>query len=77
MHHSPDQLESLWQALKAPGTAAHHELLQRYSGGSMPRTAPRIACDDAHAQVLSIPRPDHPGWHVYARVPGGGWVELA
>lgn len=76
MHHDENQVDSLWQALKAPDMPAHRELLHRYASGSMHGVEPRIVCDDAHAQVLSIPTPDHPGWHVYARVPGGRWDEL-
>jgi len=51
-------------------------LLQRYANSQMPGAHPQILCDDAEAQVLSVPSPDRPRRHVYARRPGGNWVEL-
>lgn len=76
MHHSPDQLDALWVALKDETMPGRDELLKRYDNPSLPGAAPRIHCDDALAQVLSIPTPDHPGRHVYARRPGQCWAEL-
>ena len=75
MHHSPDQLDTLWSALKSTDPALRSKVLQRYSNPGMVGAQPQIACDDAHAQVRSIPTPDHPGRHVYVRRPGGAWSE--
>jgi hypothetical protein len=75
MHHSADQLDALWAALKSTDAAQRSKVLQRYSNPSMSGAEPHIVCDDAHAQVLAIPTPDHPGRHVYVRKPGGEWSE--
>ena len=75
MHHSPEQLDTLWAALKSADPAQRTKVLQRYSNPAMRGAQPQIVCDDAHAQVLSIPTPDHPGRHVYMRKPGGAWAE--
>ncbi|GAB3647585.1 hypothetical protein [Ramlibacter alkalitolerans] len=75
MHHSPDQLDALWGALKSADPAQRSKVLQRYSNPSMAGALPQVVCDDEHAQVLSIPTPDHPGRHVYVRRPGGTWAE--
>ena len=75
MHHSPDQLDILWAALQSPDPAQRSKVLQRYSNPAMAGALPQIVCDDEHAQVLSIPTPDHPGRHVYVRRPGGAWSE--
>jgi hypothetical protein len=76
VHHSVDQLEALWAALHDPDLEARGRVLDPYSNPNMPGALPHIVCDDAHAQVLRIPTPDHPGRHVYARRPGGAWTEL-
>ena len=76
MHHDPQQLDALWQALTGSDPAARDEAQRRYANLAHPGERPHVACDDGHAQVLSIPRPDHPGRHVYARRPGGAWSEL-
>ncbi len=75
MHHTPDQLDVLWSALKSDDPALRSKVLQRYSNPNPAGALPQIVCDDAHAQVLSIPTPDHPGRHVYMRKPGGSWSE--
>jgi hypothetical protein len=75
MHHSPDQLDILWAALKSADPGQRSKVLQRYSNPAMAGALPQIACDDEQAQVLSIPTPDHPGRHVYVRRPGGAWAE--
>jgi len=75
MHHSPDQLDILWAALKSSDPAQRSKVLQRYSNPKLAGALPQIVCDDEHAQVLSIPTPDHPGRHVYVRRPGGAWGE--
>lgn len=75
MHHSSDQLDTLWAALKSADPAERTKVLQRYSNPNMRGALPQIVCDDAHAQVLSIPTPDHAGRHVYVRKPGGVWAE--
>ena len=75
MHHSEDQLDTLWAALKSDDAGLRAKVLQRYSNPMMRGAQPQIVCDDAHAQVLSVPTPDHPGRHVYARKPGGSWSE--
>jgi hypothetical protein len=75
MHHSAEQLDALWAALKGGDTGRRQELLQRYANGAMPGVLPEIVRDDAQGQVLSIPTPDHPGRHVYERRPGGSWSE--
>jgi hypothetical protein len=75
MHHSPDQLDTVWAALKSTDAALRSKVLQRYSNPNMAGALPQIVCDDPHAQVLSIPTPDHPGRHVYVRLPGGAWSE--
>ena len=76
MHHSPDQLDALWAALQDTDPGERARVLDPYANPKMPGALPHIVCDDAHAQVLSIPTPDHPGKHVYARRPGGEWAEL-
>jgi hypothetical protein len=75
MHHSAEQLDTLWTALKSVDPAERSKVLQRYSNPAMRGALPHIVCDDAQAQVLSIPTPDHPGRHVYMRKPGGAWSE--
>ena len=75
MHHSPDQLDALWAALKSDDAGLRAKVLQRYANPMMRGALPQIVCDDAHAQVLSVPTPDHPGRHVYVRRPGGSWSE--
>lgn len=75
MHHSADQLDTLWTALKSADPGLRSKVLQRYSNPNMAGALPQIVCDDLHAQVLSIPTPDHPGRHVYVRRPGGDWSE--
>lgn len=76
MHHSPDQLDALWAALQDSAAPGQQELLKRYENPAMPGALPRIVCEDADVHVLSIPTPDHPGRHVYARRPGQAWTEL-
>ena len=51
------------------------QLLERYTNSRMPGVYPSILWDDEDAQKLSIPTPDHPGRHVYARRPGAAWTE--
>jgi hypothetical protein len=75
MHHSPDQLDTLWSALKSTDPAERTKVLQRYSSPNMHGAVPQIVCDDAQAQILTVPTPDHPGRHVYVRKPGGAWSE--
>jgi hypothetical protein len=75
MHHSIEQLDVLWHALKSSDPALRSKVLQRYSNPKLNGALPEIMCDDEHAQVLSIPTPDHPGRHVYVRQPGGAWGE--
>jgi hypothetical protein len=75
MHHSTEQLDTVWAALKSDDPAQRTKVLQRYANPTMRGALPAIVCDDAHAQVLSIPIPDHPGRHVYVRRPGGPWSE--
>lgn len=75
MHHSEDQLDALWTALKSDDAALRAKVLQRYSNPMMRGVLPHIVCDDGQAQVLSVPTPDHPGRHVYVRRPGGPWAE--
>ena len=55
--------------------ALRSKVLQRYSNPNLGGALPEIVCDDAHAQMLSIPTPDHPNRHVYVRKPGGAWAE--
>lgn len=75
MHHSTEQLDVLWHALKSSDPALRSKVLQHYSSPKLAGALPEIVCDDAHAQILSIPTPDHPGRHVYTRKPGGSWAE--
>jgi hypothetical protein len=75
VHHSADQLDTLWAALKSDDPALRTKVLQRYTNPNMRGVLPQIVCDDSHAQMLSIPTPDHPGRHVYVRRPGGAWSE--
>lgn len=75
MHHSTGQLDILWHALKSEDPDLRSRVLQRYTNPHLRGALPQIVCDDAHAQMLSIPRPDHPGRHVYVRKPGGPWSE--
>ncbi len=77
MHHSPDQLDALWQALTGGDAAGRERLLATYANPKMPGVLPQVLRDDALGQVLSIPTPDHPGRHVYERPPGGAWAEQA
>ena len=74
MHHSQDQLEALWRAL---ASGAGDELLQRYTNPHMPGVLPSVVHDDPHAQVLVVPAAEALRKHVYARLPGGSWVELS
>jgi hypothetical protein len=76
MHHDPDQLDVLWHALTGAEADVREAVLRRYAMLGHPDARPRVVCDDAHAQVLAVPTPDHPGRHVYARRPGGRWGEL-
>jgi len=76
MHHDAQQLERLWRALTGGDAAAREEALRRYANLLHPDAVPHVVRDDAQAQVLAIPTPDHPGRHVYGRQPGGEWTEL-
>jgi hypothetical protein len=75
MHHTQDQLDRIWLALKSDDAALRAQVLARYTSYSMPGVYPRIVCDDPDVQKLSIPTPDHPGRHDYARKPGSPWWE--
>lgn len=75
MHHTQEQLDRLWLALKSSDASVRSELLERYTNSRMPGVYPSILWDDEEAQKLSIPTPDHPGRHVYARRPGAAWTE--
>lgn len=75
MHHTAEQLDILWAALKSSHAAVRESVLERYTNPHMPDAHLRIVRDDEDAQVISIPTPDHPGRHVYARKPGGIWSE--
>ncbi|WBY01177.1 hypothetical protein PE066_17180 [Ramlibacter tataouinensis] len=73
MQHTPEQLDALWVALKSTDGELRSRVLARYSNPNLGGAAPAIVRDEHDAQVLSIPTPDHPGRHVYARKPGGAW----
>jgi len=75
MHHSPDQLDALWNARTGADGRQRAEVLQPYANPRMPGVLPHVARNDAHGQVLAIPTPDHPGRHAYERRPGGAWQE--
>lgn len=75
MHHSPEQLDALWDALTGADGGVRAEVLQAYANPKMPGVLPHVARHDALGQVLVIPTPDHPGRHVYERRPGGVWEE--
>jgi hypothetical protein len=75
MHHSPDQLDTLWDALTRGDEAHRARVLEPYSNPAMPGVLPHIVRNDAQGQVLSVPTPDHPGRHVYERRPGAAWSE--
>ena len=76
MHHDPQQLDRIWQALVASDPVRRAEILHPYANSHMPGVLPEVVRDDDQAQVLSVPTPDHPGRHVYGRKPGGRWEEL-
>ena len=57
MHHSEDQLDTLWAALKSDDAALRAKVLQRYANPMMRGAQPQIVCDDAHAQVRAHARP--------------------
>jgi hypothetical protein len=75
MHHSAQQLDALWAALTGGDPEVRARVLRPYANPQMPGVLPHVVRDDAQGQVLSIPRPDHPGHHVYERRPGQAWAE--
>ena len=75
MHHTQEQLDLIWDALKRSDPSSASELLERYTNDRMPGVYPRILDDDAAGHRLSVPTPDHPGRHVYVRRPGAPWSE--
>lgn len=76
MHHDIPQLNRLWEALRSGDMQRKAEALRPYANPRMPDVLPAIVCADDHAEVLSVPTPDHVGRHVYGRRPGGEWTEL-
>ena len=57
MHHDEGQLDILWDSLKGADAVTRQALLQRYANSQMPGVHPQVLCDDAEAQVLSVPSP--------------------
>ena len=76
MHHDAAQLNKIWDALKSGDALRKADVLRPYANPKMPDVLPVVVCADEHAEVLSIPTPDHAGRHVYGRKPGGEWSEL-
>ncbi|HSW15851.1 MAG TPA: hypothetical protein VLJ86_01390 [Ramlibacter sp.] len=75
MHHTQQQLDQLWSALKSSDAALRADVLDRYTNPHMPGVYPSILWDEPDAQKLSLPTPDHPGRHVYVRKPGAQWAQ--
>lgn len=73
--HTQEQLNGIWDRVISGEQQSVADTV-RPLAGSPHDVLPVVACNDHIAQVLSIPINDNVARAVYARKPGGSWVEL-
>lgn len=76
MQHTQMQLNQIWDDV-ASGRQAHKaDAVRSLAAPGGVDVLPVIVVNDVVAQVLSVPVKDNTARVVYARKPGGTWVEL-
>jgi hypothetical protein len=76
MTHSQKQLNQFWAAIQSGQQAEKADAVRPMAAPGSYDILPEILCSDKEAQVMSVPIEGSPDRAIYARKPGGSWVEL-